>query len=77
MLLVEGAVDKQVEVEPVADTLAAAVAAASLAAVADRQSVRSAADPYIADLRISLPHDGLQHRLPHPLQLPSGVVFFF
>ena len=48
-----------------------------LVAVADRQSARSAAHPYIAALQVSLPHDGLQHRLLHLPQLPSRVVFFF
>ena len=55
MLLVEGAVDKQVVVEQVVDTLVAAVAAASVAAVADQKSVRSAAHRYIAALLIFLP----------------------
>ena len=78
----EQAVDRPVGVEQVADTqvvdtLAAAVAAASLVAVAYRQSVRSAAHPYIAALRISWPRDGPQHTQLHLLQLPSRVVFFF
>jgi len=82
VLLVEGAVDTQFEVEQVvdtqvADTLVAAVAAASFAAVANQKSVRSAAHPCIAALQISLPRDGPQHTQLHLLQLPSRVVFFF
>ena len=77
MLLVEGAVDKQVVVEQVVDTLVAAVAAASLAAVADQKSVRSAGHQYFAALLISCPRDGLLHKLPLLLQRSSGVVFFF
>ena len=67
MPLVAQAVDTQV-----VDTLVAA-----LVAIAGQQSVRSAGHPYIAALRISLPHDDLLHRLLHLLQLPSRVVFFF
>ena len=77
MLLVEGAVDKQVVVEQVVDTMVAAVAAASLVAVAHQQSVRSAGHPYFAALLTSCLRDGPQHKLLHLLQLPSRVVFFF
>ena len=69
MLLVEGAVDTQVEVEQVVDTLVAAVAAASFAAVANQKSVRSAEHPYFAALLISCPRDGLLHKLLHLLRL--------
>lgn len=78
MLLVEGAVDTQFEVEQVVDTLVAAVvAAASLAAVADQKSVRSAAHQYFAALLIFCLRDGLLHKLLHLLRQFSGVVFFF
>jgi len=76
MLLVEVAVDKQVVVEQVVDTLVAAVAA-SLAAVADQKSVRSAGHQYFAALLISCHRDVLLHRLLHLLRQFSGVVFFF
>ena len=77
MLLVKGAVDKQVVVEQVVDTLVAAVAAASLAAVANQKSVRSAGHQYFAALLISCLRDGLLHKLLHLLRQFSGVVFFF
>jgi hypothetical protein len=77
MSLMELAVDTLAAVEQVVDTLVADTLVAALAAVADRQSERSAAHPYIAALRISWPRDGPQHRLLHLLQLPSRVVFFF
>ena len=78
----EGAVDTQFEVEQVvdtqvADTLVAAVAAASFAAVADQKSVRSAGHQYFAALLISCLRDGLLHKLLHLLRQFSGVVFLF
>jgi hypothetical protein len=76
MLLVVVAVDNQVVVEQVVDTLVAAVAA-SLAAVADQKSVRSAGHPYFAALLIFCLRDVLLHRLLHLLRQFSGVVFFF
>jgi hypothetical protein len=76
VLLVEQAVGRPVEVEQVADTLVAALAAASLVAVAYRISERSAGHQYFAALRISYPRDDPLHRLIHLLQLSSRVVFF-
>ena len=75
--VVEGlAVDTPVEVEPVAGRLAALLAAAHLAAVADRKSVRSAGHPAAVAPPIWWPRDGLLHRrrrLLRRFSLSSGL----
>ena len=77
----EQAVGRPVEVEQAVDirvvgTLVAVVAA-SLVAVADQKSVRSAGHQYFAALLIFCLRDGLLHKLLHLLRQFSGVVFFF
>ena len=73
----EQAVGRPVEVEQVANTLVAALAAASLVAVADQKSVRSAGHQYFAALLISCHRNGPLHRLLHLLRLSSRVIFLF